>query len=79
MNTAWIEDNNTLTREYTFPTFTAAMTFVTQVADIAEEIQHHPHIEIAYTKVTLKLSTHEAGDTVTDKDHVLATRIDTLS
>jgi 4a-hydroxytetrahydrobiopterin dehydratase len=55
------------------------MTFVNQVADIAEELQHHPHIEIAYTTVTLTLSTHEAGDTVTDKDKELATRIDTLA
>lgn len=78
MNTSWIEQNNTLTREYTFPTFTDVMTFVNQVADIAQELQHHPHIEIDYTKVTLTLSTHDAGDIVTDKDHALATRIDTL-
>lgn len=79
MNTLWVEANNTLTRAYIFPTFTAAMTFVNQVADIAQELQHHPHIEIDYTKVTLTLSTHDTGDIVTDKDRALATHIDTLN
>jgi 4a-hydroxytetrahydrobiopterin dehydratase len=79
MHTSWKEENDTLVRTFEFSTFTIAMVFVNRVADIAEEIQHHPHIEIEYTKVTMKLSTHEAGDTVTDRDRELANRIDMLS
>lgn len=79
MNNTWHNENNALVKEFSFPTFTTAISFINRVADIAEEIQHHPHIEIEYTKVTLKLSTHEAGDTVTDRDRELANRIDMLS
>ena len=79
MNNTWIEADNKLVKEFTFPTFTNAISFVNRIADIAEELQHHPHIEIAYTKVTCKLSTHDAGDTVTDRDRELANRIDMLN
>ena len=86
----WTEQNNTLVKQFTFPTFMEAISFVNKVANIAEELQHHPSILVEYTKVTFTLSTHDlpalpngreqagAGDVVTDKDHALAARIDTL-
>jgi 4a-hydroxytetrahydrobiopterin dehydratase len=51
--------------------------FVNSVADIADEAQHHPDIRINYTKVTLKLTTHDAGG-VTEADVELAQRVDNL-
>lgn len=74
----WQEKNNTLTKEFTFKNFLAAMEFVNQVAKKAEALQHHPDISIhGYNKVTISTSTHDAG-TVTEKDHTLAQAIDEL-
>ena len=55
----------------------AAMKFVNAVADIAEKSQHHPDIDIRWNKVTLALSTHDAGG-LTKKDFDLATQFDRL-
>lgn len=55
-----------------------AIAFMNKVAAIAEELQHHPEMINMYDKVTLRLSTHDAGDIVTDKDRELADRIDDL-
>ena len=63
----WSNQNDALTKTYTFKNFTGAMQFVNLVAETAEVVQHHPDIEIRYTKVTLTLSTHDAGG-VTQKD-----------
>lgn len=73
----WQEVNGKLTRTFEFPDFGAAMGFVNEVAKIAEEMNHHPDIRINYNKVTLELFTHSAG-AVTEKDHTLAERINTL-
>jgi len=78
MNNIWNEEDTTLTKKIEFDNFTLAMVFVNKVADLAEEIQHHPKIEINYRTVTLKLFSHDAGDTVTERDRELARRIDTL-
>jgi 4a-hydroxytetrahydrobiopterin dehydratase len=78
MHTTWKEENNALVKTFEFSSFTNAMVFVNKVADIAEEIQHHPRIQIEYITVTLTLSTHETGGTITDRDRELATRIDML-
>jgi 4a-hydroxytetrahydrobiopterin dehydratase len=74
----WQEKDNSLVKEFSFPTFTAAIEFINQVAIIAERLNHHPQIINMYNKVTLTLSTHDAGDIVTDKDRTLATAIDTV-
>jgi 4a-hydroxytetrahydrobiopterin dehydratase len=74
----WQTIDDRLVREYTFPTFTDAVRFINQVAAIADEMEHHPEIHNAYTYVKLTLSTHEAGDTITDLDHELADRIDRI-
>lgn len=64
-----------ITRTYQLPSFAAAIRFVGYVAQLAEEADHHPDIDIRYDKVTLTLSTHSAGG-VTDKDFALARQID---
>ena len=62
-------------RTYQLPSFAAAIRFVGYVAQLAEEADHHPDIDIRYSEVTLTLSTHSA-DSVTDKDIALARQID---
>lgn len=72
----WIESDNKLTRTFQFSDFRAAFVFMEQVAEIAEALDHHPWWSNSYNIVEFKLSTHSAGDVVTDKDHQLASEID---
>jgi 4a-hydroxytetrahydrobiopterin dehydratase len=74
----WKEDNNRLTRTFTFNDFTEAFGFMTRVALIAEKMDHHPTWTNTYNKVQIELSTHDAGNTVTERDRRLAKAIDTL-
>ncbi len=63
----WSQFNNAIQRTFNFPDFVASIAFVNKVALEAERVQHHPDILIRYNKVTLTLSTHDAGG-LTDKD-----------
>jgi 4a-hydroxytetrahydrobiopterin dehydratase len=71
----WQREGDWLRRVYKFPTFPAAIAFVNRVAEAAEALDHHPDITIEYTKVTLRVSTHDAGG-LTANDFELATRVD---
>lgn len=73
-----LEKNKAIERTFEFDDFTLAMDFVNAVAEIAEEEDHHPDIDIRYNKVTLRLSTHSEGG-LTENDFDLAERIDTLA
>ena len=75
----WIEKDNKLTKTFTFQDFTEAFGFMTKVAIEAEKMNHHPEWSNVYNKVTFKLSTHDAGDVVTDKDRKLAEIIESLA
>jgi 4a-hydroxytetrahydrobiopterin dehydratase len=74
----WKEENNYLNKEFVFKDFKEAFGFMTQVALIAEKMNHHPLWTNVYNKVKIQLNTHDAGDTVTDKDRKLAKAIDEL-
>jgi 4a-hydroxytetrahydrobiopterin dehydratase len=74
----WKEENNALYRKYTFKDFSEAFAFMTRVAMIAEKINHHPKWTNTWNTVELWLSTHDAGNTVTEKDRKLAAKIDEL-
>ncbi|MFD1143056.1 4a-hydroxytetrahydrobiopterin dehydratase [Larkinella insperata] len=74
----WQEQNNQLTRTFEFRDFSEAFAFMTRVALIAEKMDHHPTWTNTYNKVWCRLSTHDAGDTVTEKDRKLADAIDQL-
>lgn len=74
----WKEENNQLVREFTFKDFIQAFSFMTRVAFAAEKMSHHPEWSNVYNKVTIRLSTHDAGNTVTEKDRKLAAEIDNL-
>ena len=75
---SWTEKNNSLEKEFIFKDFKQAFGFLQQVAFIAEKANHHPTIVNTYNKVTLQLNTHDAGNTVTNKDHELAKKIDAI-
>ena len=74
----WKEENNKLTRTFEFGNFVEAFGFMTQVALIAEKIDHHPNWSNVYNRVVIELNTHDAGDVVTDRDHQLAEAINQL-
>jgi 4a-hydroxytetrahydrobiopterin dehydratase len=72
----WREDDGELVRDLEFKDFAEAMAYVNQVAEVAEEANHHPDIRIhGWNKVRLSLFTHSEGR-ITDADHAMAERID---
>lgn len=73
----WARRGNTLVKSYTFNAFPAGVDWVRRVADLAESMNHHPDIDIRYTKITATLSTHDSGG-ITTKDIALAKGIDAL-
>lgn len=74
----WKEENNTLHRKFEFADFSEAFAFMTRVAVAAEKMDHHPLWTNEYNKVEIWLSSHDAGNIVTLKDHTLAGYIDKL-
>lgn len=68
----WTEENNQLKSSFQFENFTTAFAFMTEVAFLAEKHNHHPDWHNVYNKVNIALSTHDAGNIVTDKDRELA-------
>ena len=75
----WPEIDNKLYQEFIFPDFSKAFSFMTRVAMAAEKMDHHPTWKNTYNKVEIWLSTHDAGDIVTEKDRKLAAIIDKLT
>lgn len=75
---AWTRRGAVIRRTYEFTDFVAAMKFVNAVARAAEKAGHHPDIDIRWNRVTLALTTHDAGG-LTEKDFSLARRCDVLS
>ncbi len=73
----WKIEHGELVRIFQFETFRAAVTFVNQVAEIAEEAGHHPDIDIRYNRVRLALVSHDAGG-LTTKDFAVAAGADHL-
>lgn len=74
----WKEEDNRLKRTFEFKNFIEAFGFMSSVAIIAEKMDHHPNWSNVYNTVVIELTTHDAGNTVTDKDRKLATKIDEL-
>ncbi|MEP6584962.1 MAG: 4a-hydroxytetrahydrobiopterin dehydratase [Ginsengibacter sp.] len=74
----WEKENNKLYKKFDFKDFSEAFAFMTRVALAAEKMDHHPKWTNEYNKVEIWLSTHDAGDIVTEKDRKLAEKIDKL-
>ena len=73
----WKKAGATITRTFVFKDFPVAIKFVNAVAKLAEKAWHHPDIDIRWNKVTLTLTTHDAGG-LTKKDFTLARKFDHL-
>jgi len=74
----WSHTNDMLNRDFAFADFSAAFGFMTRVAMLAEQANHHPNWSNVYNNVSISLSSHDAGNLVTDKDIELAEQINRL-
>ena len=74
----WTETENSLYQKFIFSDFSEAFAFITRVALLAEQQQHHPRWTNVWNTVEIRLSTHDAGNLVTEKDRALAAAIDSL-
>lgn len=72
---SWKEENNQLIRSFKFKDFVEAWAFMTKVALTAEKMNYHPEWSNVYNKVNTTLTTHDKGNTVTDKDRELAKKL----
>lgn len=72
----WVNENNVLCKTYSFPDFESAMDFMQVAAKTISDQNHHPEWTNIYNKVSIKLTTHDAGNTVTEKDEMLAKLLD---
>lgn len=75
---SWSLDGNTIVASFEFDGFLEAIEFVTDVAQVAEELNHHPDILIQYNTVTVSTTTHDADDCITDKDCKLVVSLEKL-
>lgn len=75
----WKEENNTLKKDFKFKNFIEAWSFMSKVAMVAEKMNHHPEWSNVYNSVSIKLTTHDEGNTITEKDRELARKIDELN
>ena len=76
---AWNERDGALHQEFTFADFREAFAFMMRVAFIAEKLDHHPNWSNVYNRVSISLTSHDAGNTVTDRDRTMAAAIDDLA
>jgi 4a-hydroxytetrahydrobiopterin dehydratase len=74
----WSRRGEALVKAYHFANFPAGIAFLGRVAEVAEQLQHHPDVDIRYTKVQFALTTHDAGG-ITPQDFVLARAIEELA
>lgn len=74
----WNDDGKCLKRIFMFADFSEAFSFMTRVAMEAEKLGHHPDWHNVWNRVEVKLSTHDAGNIVTEKDRELARKIDSI-
>ena len=73
----WEREGDAIRRQFKLDDFVGSVEFVKRLVDPAEEMGHHPDLEISWNKVTVKLSTHSEGG-LTEADFELAQRIDAL-
>jgi 4a-hydroxytetrahydrobiopterin dehydratase len=74
----WQQSEQTITRTFEFKNFVEAIAFVDQLVEPAEAAKHHPDLAISYNKVTVSLSSHDAGG-LTDKDFAMAKTISNIA
>ena len=75
---SWIEEENYLVKNFPLDNYMAGLDFISKVATLAEEQNHHPDIKYTFKKITIRMTTHDQGSTITEKDWKLAKGIDQL-
>jgi 4a-hydroxytetrahydrobiopterin dehydratase len=75
----WTESDGALSAEFLFGDFAEAFAFMTRIALLAQDRRHHPDLAISWNRVSVRLTTHDAGNTVTDRDRSLAAEIGALA
>jgi 4a-hydroxytetrahydrobiopterin dehydratase len=75
---SWSRDGNAISREFKFGSFREAISFIVRISFEAEQRDHHPELANVYNRVTVRLSTHDAGG-ITEKDFDLARAIDAIN
>lgn len=78
LSVQWAQAGDSLEREYEFDDFASALEFVNEVGGIAEELGHHPDIELGWGRVVIRITSHEAGG-ITSDDFELAQAVDELA
>jgi 4a-hydroxytetrahydrobiopterin dehydratase len=78
MSTHWVEIDGALRRRFRFANFSEAWAFMSRVALLAEQLDHHPNWSNVWNVVDIALTSHDAGNTVTGRDRKMATAIDEL-
>ena len=76
-NKDWLKKKKHIEKEFVFSDFRKAMAFMLEVSYLAEEMDHHPEWCNVYNRVNIKLTTHDTGG-ISEKDHILAKKIDQL-
>jgi 4a-hydroxytetrahydrobiopterin dehydratase len=74
----WARRGAVLTKTFSFDRFADGIRFVDRLARVADDMNHHPDIDVRYTKITIMLSTHDAGG-ITEADLRLAEKIETVT
>ena len=74
----WEREGDALVHQFEFANFVGSVDFVNRITPIAEEMNHHPDLEISWNKVTVSLSTHSEGG-ITENDFKLAAKIDSVA
>ena len=74
----WEKKNNALVRTERFKDFSEALAFIVRIGLLAEQSDHHPTIKNTYNVVSLLLTTHDQGNTITEKDYDLAEKINAV-
>lgn len=75
LHDGWKREGDALCREFDFPGFRDAIDFIVRVADLADDADHHPELTNVYSKVTVRLTSHDEGG-ITQRDVALAADID---
>ena len=78
MDNNWIEEKNSLNKTFVFSDFLNAIDWMKRVAPQIEALNHHPEWTNIYNKVHVKLCTHDAQNTITEKDRTLANLLDSI-
>jgi 4a-hydroxytetrahydrobiopterin dehydratase len=74
----WVYEENKIKKEFSFDNFTAVTKLVCELAPFCDEIDHHPDVKLTYRKALFELQRFDAGGKVTDRDFVVAQKIDEL-